>query len=268
MLSWSEINPFAEKKSPERPAPEKKESTEETAELNADGTPKVKSKPGEGDDQLAHFESFWQPNKDKDGKEILESNDDSTPYLPNIDQKKFGEIVGKMDFSKSFKPEHLAAIEKGGAEATQALVEMMNSVGRQSFAAAFTASQRATEAGFGNARNRFKSGLPEHVRDLMSDNGLNEALSITKNPVFEPMVKSVKAQYLKKFPKATPAEVNAGVKQYFDYLQKELSGGSKTAEETLDNKQKLRTGAGDANFLEWADQDLLRVVAPDNETQT
>lgn len=267
-LSWSQLNPFADKKQPPLNEPKKVDDPNKKVDDPNDPNFKDPNKAKEGDDPLLEFESLWQPNKDKDGKVIEDTNTNDSAYLPQIDGKKMGELVSKMNFTNGITAEELAAIKEGGDNGVNAILSIVNKVGRQSFQTAFAAANKVTEQGFANAKTRFSGEIPEHVRNMMTENGMVDTIAITKNPAFEPLVSSVKAQFLKKYPKATPNQIQVALKQYFDYLQKELTGGVKKDEPVDDNTKKLTRGAPDADFAEWLGKDILGTLQPSDTNQT
>lgn len=258
MKSWSELNPFREKpvvqQQQQQQAPVKKEGEQQQQQQQQQ----------QSDDPMDKIESLWQPNKNEKGEEIVVESEDNSPYLPQFDQKKFAEMMGKMDFTKGISGEEWKAIKEGGDGAQAAFASVMNKVGRGAFNAAMTASMRMTEAGFASAKGRFTGGVPDLVRDFMTESGISDSISIAKDPAFAPLVKNVKSQYLAKFPKASPSEVNGAVKKYFDALQKKLAGSQtdKTVE-LQDNATKLRKGAPDADFGEWLGEDMLQQLMPE-----
>jgi hypothetical protein len=267
MINWAEMNPFARADRGQTGEPTgrtAKGGTGPTNDLNPNADDpnadpnKVKNKQaGQGDDPLLKFDSLWQPNKDKDGKDIVDDNSNQDkPYLPALDSKKFDALVGGMDFSRGISAEDWKAVGEGGENAIKAMANIMNHVGRQSFKHAFQASTRITEAGFSSARERFTGDIPNHVRDIVVDNELAADNPIMKNPAFAPVVKQVKEQYLRKFPKATPQELNGAVRSYFAYMAKELNQKPNADQTVDDNARKLRKGDVDADFMEWLGEEI------------
>lgn len=226
---------------------------------NKDGTTNNGGQGDQGDDPMAKFAELWQPDKDKDGNPITPQNNQPTSYLPPVDPQKFAGILEKMDFTKNITPEDRTALAAGGEGATQAMMNILNKTHRHSFATMFQAMTRMVEGGFANAQDRFSQNVPDVVRDYMTDDSLMSSNnSLMKNPAFEPMVKSVKAQYLKKFPKATPSEVNTAVNQYFDFMAGELtkSKEKQNAAAKPTNQDKLRQGSQDADFMSWIEAEV------------
>ena len=262
-FNWARLNPFAKADRGELspPSPQQIPNTnqnqnKDTSGFVPDNTNRGKKHEGE-DDPLLNFSDLWEPNKDKDGKPIPDKDNNNSGYIPQLDPKKFGDMVSKIDFSKTFTPEEMEAVKTGGDGAVAAIASMINKATRQSFQVSLAAATRLAEQGFTNAKERFQSEIPDHVRNHMLDNDLN-ADPLFKNPALQPVVRSVKDQYLKKFPKATPSELNNAVKQYFKYIGGEINKPPEKNEDDPNvNKNKLRQGAADADFMDWLGKEVL-----------
>lgn len=213
-----------------------------------------------GDDPLLQFDNLWEPNKDDKGNPIPDDNNDvDEGFMPKIDPKKFGDLVQKMDFTRNISAEEWQGIQAGGEGAVKAMQSILNKSGRHSFATMFNAMSRMVESGFKNAQGKFHAGVPDIVRDFMTEDGLVSDAGlgpIAQNPALSPLVKGIKAQYLKKFPKATPSQVNAAVKGYFEYAAKEIAGTQKKPETKTSNQDRLRKGDAEADFMQWIEAEI------------
>ncbi len=266
---WADLNPFARADRGQVSDPNPPNKNQVIDDPNKDRNDLITEDPNkkkEADDPLLKFDSLWHPNVDKDGKPIVEDKTPK-PYLPAVDETKLNAMVAKMDFTRDISPEEWKAVSEGGENGIAAIASILNKVSRKSFLTAFQASSKLTEQGFHTAKERFTGEVPEHVRDLILDSELS-ADPIMKNPAFSPIVKTVKEQYLRKFPKASPAELNNAVKQYFQFLGKELNTPNKNQQtQETDNAAKLRRGAPDSDFFEWLGQEV-NVPGEGGETQT
>jgi hypothetical protein len=257
-LPWAMTNPFAkaDKAALEGPKPAIQQKTNENLDPNDPSKKGPQGKAQGGDDPLADLESLWQPNMDKDGKVIEDEPDDAT-YMPTLDGKKLQAMVDKMDFMSGITKEEIDAVKAGGEESLGAIANIVNRAGRSSFTRAFHASSKLAEQGFTRAQERFMKSIPNQVKDMMVENGLNDVVGITQNPMFKPLVSQVKNQFMKKFPKASPAEVHSGVKKYFDAMEQEFAKGRKAKDTQIDDpSQKLRKGANDADFEAWLGDEI------------
>lgn len=277
MPNWSELNPFRERQQ-SQVVPQENNRTADRIEDDSDSDPnknnKTTKKGQEGDDPLLKFDSLWQPNMDGEGKPIPdEDNSGPKSYLPQLDAKKFDDFVGKLNFTQDIDQTDMDALKAGGEGAITATINVINKASRRSMKSAIAAASRMAEQGFNTANQRFTSEVPNHFRDLMTEDQLSSTVGIMQNPAFTPMVSMVKKQYLKKFPKATPSEVNAAVRQYFDFLGSELNKKPTQKNKQSTNRDALRKGDPEANFLDWisteiGDQSRMFQDNPEDEEDT
>lgn len=211
------------------------------------------NKTGESD-PLTDFSKLW------DNEPVDPNNPNPDPssqsYLPQIDATKLNEMVGKIDFTKNISPEESAAIIAGGEGALPALSSVLNKSVRQAFLMSFQATQKMVESGLGTAKDRFLGEVPDHVSRIVGENDLTSTNPIMRDPAYAKTVKDVREQIQKKYPKATPAEVNSAVTRYFDQmvekLQKGKTGNAQTTEQNVtQNQQKLKAGDPTADWESW-----------------
>lgn len=261
MVNWAAANPFkkADTKAatPQQQPQNKTQDKGKTEESNLEPNKNKNKNSQEGDDPLLNFESLWQPDLDEKGQPKVKQDNKSKSYLPTVDSKKFGEMVNQMDFTRDFDDTDLADLREGGDKGIQATMRMINKANRRSFQSAFAAANKMAEQGFSGARDRFMGEVPDHVRDMMLDSELSSSAEYMKNPALSPIVNTVKKQYLQKFPKATPSEINNAINQYFAYLGGELNKKKPDPNQTQDDHAtKLRRGAPDADFMEWISKEV------------
>lgn len=262
MVNWAAANPFkkadTKAQTVQQPAPKQQSQNKQSENgLNPDPNKKQQNNQQEGNDPLLNFESLWQPDLDAKGQPVVKQDTKSKSYLPSVDSKKFGEMVEKMDFTRDFDETDLAELREGGDKGIQATMRMINKANRRSFQSAFAAANKMAEQGFAGARDRFMGEVPDHVRDMMLDSELSSSAEFTKNPALAPIVNTVKKQYLQKFPKASPSEINNAINQYFAYLGGELNKKKTDPNQTEDNNAtKLRRGVPDADFMEWISKEV------------
>lgn len=149
------------------------------------------------------------------------------PTQPNqapnfrIDPAQLSQVTGNMDFSKSVSRDDLAKIVNGGEEAVGALVNVLNSVGREIFSTNAQFSSHMTEAGYTSAQQAIDRGLPNLVKKQFSQNELFQSNPKLREPALQPLVMAIQDQIGKKYPNASPAEVNSMVDRYFsDHVSK------------------------------------------------
>lgn len=209
-------------------------------------------KPG-SDDPMLDFAKLWEdppvdPNNPPPEK--------PTTFLPKIDPAKIAETLGKIDFSKSITPEESAAIKAGGDAAQAAHLSVLNKSHRQAMMTMFNVATRLVEQGLSNAEGRFMGQVPSHVKDIMVSNDLTSNDPLMSNPAFAPLVESTRQRFQEKFPKATPAQISKATKAYIQELVKSATAPALKPEE--DNTKKLATGATDADWGKWIEEELAK----------
>lgn len=220
------------------------------------GTPQKKA--GESDDPMLKFEELWQPNVDAKGQPILKPG--PKKFTPQIDPKVMTAMMDKLNFTSDFSAEEVEGIKKGGDEAVAALASMINKATKKSFLTAFTGAQRMMEHSVQAARADALSEIPGYVKDQMVDSELSRENVLMSNPAYAPLVKSIKDKYQEKFPKASPAEINKGVRAYFDKMVTDMNESRKPKEE-VKNEDMLTKGDPNADWFDWIDQEAPALVS-------
>lgn len=221
----------------------------QTPQLGPDGKP-IAQTTGEEDDSILKLDGLWENETNADGTPKQPANDDG--YLPKVDPGKFKEALSKLDFTKNITPEITAAINAGGDGAWPAVQQMLNSSLREVVAMNFSTAQKLFESGIGTAKDRFNKDVDGRVKSVMVDNALTSSNPIMRDPAFTPIVDAIKTQFQTKYPKATPAQIEAGVNNYFNSaVDKITASRNKKNEVTEDNTTLLKTGSPDAEWDEW-----------------
>lgn len=251
-------NPFA------KPAPQARSVNDPSNQIadpnKALNDPANKGDPGidpnkkildKGDDPMLDFKTLWE-NEPEDPEHPKEPED--TSFLPKIDPTKLAEGLNKIDFSKYATTEELAAITAGGEGATKAHQSILNKSLRQSMLTMFNLSHRLVESGLSKAQDRFLGKVPSHVKNILVDGNLTKSSKLMSNPAFAPMIETAKQRFQEKFPKASADQVSNAVDRYMQELVKEATAKEKN--EDPDNPAKLKTGAGDADWDQWIEEEL------------
>lgn len=138
-----------------------------------------------------------------------------------IDPEQLSKVTGNLDFTKSVSREDLAKIAAGGEEAVGALVNVLNSFGRDVFSTNAQFSSHMTEAGYNSAQQAIDRGLPTLVKKQFTQNELFQSNPKLREPALQPLVMAIQDQISKKYPNASPSEVNGMVDRYFnDHVSK------------------------------------------------
>lgn len=218
---------------------------------NGNGNQTPSNNPQTGNDPMGDFAKLWE-NPPVDDK-----NKPATPpkYVPDIDPKALSETVGKMNFTGAMTPEVRSKILAGGEDGLNAMMELLNSVGRQAVATTYQAGQRMMAGAIERAESGFLEKVPGQVRNINTNMALGDN-PLVNNPAYKPLVDHVTAQFLDRFPKATPNQVSQAVGSYFDKMVTDVSGKSKNQSTSQTNQDKLRVGDGDADWMDWAASEI------------
>lgn len=173
-----------------------------TIAVNPDGTPVVDALPVEKDESpLAVFKSLWEDAP-------IDPNAPATPagyVAPTADQIQTA--VAKQDFSSNFTPEQLAAVTAGGEGASEALVQLLNTVGQQTLAQSTMINSKLNEQAMTAAIAEQVAKMPDLVRAQTVQAHLKDTNPLFDNPAIKPVIEATQHQLQVKFPNATPAEI-------------------------------------------------------------
>lgn len=171
-----------------------------------------------------------------------------TNQAPNfrIDPSQLQQVTSRMDFSQSVSRDDLAKISAGGQEAVDALMNVLNTVGRNVFSNAAQFSSHMTEQGYSTAQQVLDKSLPNLVKKQQTQNELFQANPKLRDPALQPLVLAIQGQIQAKFPNATPSEVNSMANQYFT----EVVSKSFAPEQSSDPKAQQNENFNFASFLD------------------
>lgn len=159
--------------------------------------------------------------------------------LFELDPAKFKERVGQMDFAAGLAPEMVQKAMGGDA---QAFMEVLNAVGRKSYAEAVQIGTRLTEAGVNQRVQQLQSVLPttlrsEQVRSHLAGSEQSAALL---HPSVAPVLQQVQQQFESAYPQASAADISKMVVNYFGTMAKQVAGGNAP----VSTPEQQRTSAG------------------------
>lgn len=213
--------------------------------------PKAPLKEGDdGYDPMLDFGKLWEDTPD----DPKNPKPKKVGYVADLDPKALADSVGKMDFTKNITPEQRTAMLAGGEEGLTAMLGIINQASRQAVSTTYQAGNRMVASALEKAEAGFLEKVPGHVKNQLVDNSLSDN-PIMNDPAYAPIVEATKQRFLTRFPKATAAQVNTAVTGFFEDMvtkgtKKPANDGAPT------NKDKLRTGAGDANWMDWAAEEM------------
>lgn len=182
----------------------------------------------------AEFADLWKMEPTQQGQE------------PNfkLNPEQLSQVTSKLDFAKSVSQEDLAKITQGGPEAVQALINVMNTFGRNVFATNAQFASGLTESGYRMAQESINTGLPTLVQRQFAQNELFSSNSKLRDPALKPLVMAIQSQITQRYPNATPSEVNTMVEKYFN----ETVGSAFRKEDPQQQTTNQQQGGGNFDF--------------------
>lgn len=134
--------------------------------------------------------------------------------LFNVSQEKMLEAARKQDFKSVATPEQMAQITAGGAEAAQAMFDIMNAMAQNVYAQSAFASTRLIEGALDKSKFAKVDDVDSRIRSSSLNNSLRQENPIFNHPAAQPLLQSVQQQLLVKHPTATPQELTQMAQEY------------------------------------------------------
>lgn len=176
---------------------------------------------------------------------------DSEPFT--FDEKKFGEAVGGIDFTKGINPELTAKALGGDA---QALSELLNGALRNSFKMSGSLTTRLVKEALTKQRDQLRSELPGSVSSHQTQQAMIAENPELNSPLLKPLLSTIETKLRDKFPEASDAEVQAHAKKVMTGMAERIVGKDKNN----NSKDSKRTAAGsEPDWLEYAGVDLSQM---------
>lgn len=175
---------------------------EQPADVDPNGSPQQAQSP------LDQFKDLFniEPEKDANGNPVQKPTGDE-PFF-NMDKDKFSQAVGDMNFIPETAKESLEAVMAGDLKQLPAL---LNAVARNGYMQQTQLSQSMMEDLGKNAMQRMRSNLPETLKNHSTESTVFGSNVQFNHPAVKPVVKALAGQVLKKWPNATPQEVQQKV---------------------------------------------------------
>lgn len=159
------------------------------------------------DTPLAPFESLWQT--------VPKTEGDTTPTLSApLTAAEITKAAQGANFTSGVTPEQLAAVVAGGDGASEALMGLLNQVGRQVMVQQTLVNNELTSKNIAEHLAVQSHGIPDLVRTHATQAHMATENPIFNNPAIKPVVEATRTQLQAKFPNAAPAEIAQMTKDY------------------------------------------------------
>lgn len=167
------------------------------------------------------------PNPNNPPSDIFANLWDNTPEDPNnpkqtnsiygnVNLEQVMKSAGNLDFTKNIDPELIQAATSGDVNA---LLQIINQVGQQSYANSLLGGMRVFDQGAEARFNSFNNELPSLINQHTTFNQTRELSPLASNPSTKPVYDMISKQIINKNPNATQKEINDTVMQYVTMLQ-------------------------------------------------
>lgn len=176
-------------------------------------------------DPLAAYGAMWQNNP----------NQEEAPPSLQLDNKVLDQVTGSLDFTKAIKPEVMQRAMSGDS---QAMIEMMNEVGRQAYRNALQHNSTLTDK-FVSMREEHQFGkrVPSLVRDELTMGALTGSDGQKMSPVARQQLAEIARRYQRANPDASPSEVAAAAKKYVEDIYQAINPNASSQQQQNQQQQ-------------------------------
>ena len=183
---------------------------------------------------LDQYAEIWKP--------------DANPKTPepslfaNVTADSLQQAAKKNDFTKVLTPDMLAAINKGGIDGQNALIQVMQAMAQKGFGdSAFTTTQIVEQA-LAKQQQKFQEMLPSLIKQQTVTENLRSSNPIFTHPAAAPVLDMFKQQALQKYPNASAAEIQQMAEGFLDNF----------AQAAQAPKLQAQQQANNANSTDWS----------------
>lgn len=160
---------------------------------------------------------------------LWETTDKAPEAAPvfNLDPKVLDQVSGTLDFTKAVSPE---LMQKATSGDMQAMMQVMNHVGQQSYKAALAHSTSLTDK-FVDSRSKFDlKGIGAQVKSELATNAMSSIPNYS-HPAVKTEVNRIAQAMQKQNPEATPDEIATATKEYFTNVYAAINPSAPTQEQ-------------------------------------
>lgn len=154
------------------------------------------------------------------------------PIFAGLDPAKIAEAAKTNDFTKLVTPEMQASLAKGGTDAVNTMVQVMQAMSQKSFGDSAVASTKLIERALDAQKEEFKKMLPDMIKAHTRNETLTSSNPLFSNPAAAPMLDMISKQVATKYPEATSAEQAKLVQDYALQFAEAANPKKKQAEGT------------------------------------
>lgn len=143
-----------------------------------------------------------------------QQNFDPNALFATLEPAKVQELAGKINYAEGITAEQLQAIQTGGPEAVQALVQALNAVGQRTMTQSLLASAEVTKQALNQANQSLDGRLSSVSRKQAVTDLITSENPMLNHPAAKPIVDALQQAIMAKNPQATPQQIQASVNEY------------------------------------------------------
>lgn len=160
---------------------------------------------------LDAYKDIWQTS-------TKPADQNNSALFANLDPAKVMESARKVDFTKSITPEQLTAINAGGPEAMQAVIQAMNAVAQTAYAQSAVATTKIVEQALAQSGQNNEAKFQAMIKKASTSEALLENNPAFQNPAVRPVAEALQEMLIQKNPNATKAEIATQVSDFFSAM--------------------------------------------------
>lgn len=167
----------------------------------------------------SHEGSKKEPSPMEAFAELFKIDPAKVPPAPKgtfegLDPAKIHEAAKTNDFRKLVTPEMQAALVKGGPEAVNVMVDMVNAMSQKSFGDSSLAATKLIERSEKAQEERLLAKMQELIKSSSRNENLASANPLFTNPAAAPMMNMISSQVAQKYPELSAADQSKMVQDY------------------------------------------------------
>ena len=226
------------KATPDAPAPNANANANANGGANTDGGKQVLTpdgKPATGADGKMPGSNQEPPNPLDVYAKLFDNATTPEKDLPpafNLDPKLMDDVSNSLDFTKGVSPELLSKATSGDMNA---MLQIINRVGQQSYRTALHHSTSLTDKFVGARSQHDLKNLGTHVKRELTDQALSSDPNFS-HPVVKKQLNDIANRMQRENPEASPIQIAQAAKQYILDLAEALNPPSKEKQEGADKE--------------------------------
>lgn len=144
------------------------------------------------------------------------------PYI-DINPTTLNAEVAKLTFTDPTMSEQINAITGGNAAASEALLNLLNTFGRQVYGRGAQLSASLTDQATRQGVKRLSGEIPNAIRSNLTNERIGDLNPAFKHEALSPMVNALKSQFETQYPNATSQEIASMTQGYLNDVAKVLN---------------------------------------------